>query len=311
MSTIQKLEKEKSRYRALVRENEKEIERLNQDLESLAAEFSDAATAFEDAEEEMKIKIEELESILQEQHLLKPNNKSTTSLASSLASTYSARHREASTSSSASALSKAHLTSLMAERDQALQSSEELSLIVAELNEKNHSLQERVLNLEREQESIKLQYVLERQQQQQEGSIRAFRDRTERLDRNGSPSPVSVTHEDLERTLNHKSSTSSSENMGGFRAEDTLATPRQSWSTVSSLQQPAVINQVRSGRQESTVIQQAKHIKFLEEKVAELQKAHDANSGGSPVLTSSASSPGSGLGIKHKASDPELSSISR
>ncbi|GJJ78918.1 hypothetical protein EMPS_11277 [Entomortierella parvispora] len=319
-ATIQRLEKEKSRYRALVRENEKEIERLSQDLESLASEFSDAATAFEDAEEEMKLKINELESILEERNLLKPSNKSTTSLASSLASSYSARHREGGLhpSSASSSATKAQLAALKTERDQALQSSEELSQIVAELNEKNHSLQEKVLNLEREQESIKLQHVLERQQQQQqqqEAHVRNFRDRTERLDRNGSPSPVGLIHEENEQTLRHKSSTSSSENLGGgFRPEDTLATPRQSWSTVSSVQQSSSAttplngtNQVRPGRHESTLIQQAKHIKFLEEKIAELQKANDAT-GGSPVLTTSASAgAGVGLGIQHKVSDSELS----
>ncbi|KAG0043772.1 hypothetical protein BGZ83_011056 [Gryganskiella cystojenkinii] len=316
MHMIQKLEKEKSRYRALVRENEKEIERLSQDLESLASEFSNAATAFEDAEEEMKLKITELESMLEEKNLLKPTNLSTTSLASSLASSYSTRHRDSTLqqSSAVTTASKAQLASLQAERDQALQSSEELSLIVAELNEKNHSLQERVLNLEREHESIKLQHVLERQQDGQATShIRTFRDRTERLDRNGSPSPVGQIEDGTaERSLRHKSSTSSSEMGGGFRAEDTLATPRQSWSTASSVQPPVqtvsgtTASPVRpsGGRQESTIIQQAKHIKFLEERLSELQKVVDAN-GGSPVLMSSASNVG--LGIQHKASDPEMS----
>lgn len=330
---IQKLEKEKARYRALVRENEKEIERLSEDLESLASEFSNAATAFEDAEEEMKARITELESIVEGR---KPavglgvtlnNNLSTTSLASSIASSFSARHREGATTNSAlhpsSASTKAQVTALKAERDQALQSSEELSLIVADLNEKNHHLQERLLNLEREQESDKLNHVLERQAQQEE--IRALRERAERQDRNASPSPVGSLHHDddlrssvlHDRILRHKSSTSSDAFGGnGMRGEDSLATPRQSWSTVASQQQQQqqgqAGSQVRAGRHESTLIQQAKHIKLLEERIAELQA-----SGGSPSLLAdsrrgSLSSPaiaqaaGVGLGIHHKASDSDM-----
>lgn len=330
---IQKLEKEKARYRALVRENEKEIERLSEDLESLASEFSNAATAFEDAEEEMKARITELEAIVEGR---KPavglgvtlnNNLSTTSLASSIASSFSARHREGATTNSAlhpsSASAKAQVAALKAERDQALQSSEELSLIVADLNEKNHHLQERLLNLEREQESDKLNHVLERQAQQEE--IRALRERAERLDRNASPSPVGSLHHDddlrssvlHDRILRHKTSTSSDAFGGtGMRGEDSLATPRQSWSTVASQQQQQqqgqAGSQVRAGRHESTLIQQAKHIKLLEERIAELQ-----GSGGSPSLLAdsrrgSLSSPaiaqsaGVGLGILPKASDSDM-----
>ncbi|KAF9133050.1 hypothetical protein BGW39_010740 [Mortierella sp. 14UC] len=324
--TIQRLEKEKARYRALVRENEKEIERLSEDLESLASEFSNAATAFEDAEEEMKARITELENILEAK---KPtgiaatlsNNLSSISLASSIASSYTARNREGTTANSASLSSsaKAQLAALKTERDQALQSSEKLSLIVADLNEKNHHLQERLLNLEREQESNKLNHVLERQAQQEE--IRALRERAERLDRNASPSPIGSHHHDddlrsstnvHERVLRHKSSTSSEAYGGnGLRGEDSLATPRQSWSTTASQQQSQPSSQIRAGRHESTLIQQAKHIKLLEERLAELQ-----GSGGSPLLLAdsrrgSLSSPalahgGVGLGIHHKASDPEM-----
>ncbi|KAF9139383.1 hypothetical protein BGX30_008019 [Mortierella sp. GBA39] len=330
---IQKLEKEKARYRALVRENEKEIERLSEDLESLASEFSNAATAFEDAEEEMKARITELETIVEDQ---KPaaglgaslnNNLSTTSLASSIASSFSTRHREGATTNSAShppsASAKAQVASLKAERDQALQSSEELSLIVADLNEKNHHLQERLLTLEREQESDKLNQVLERQAQQEE--IRVLRERAERQDRNASPSPVGSHHYDddmrssvlHDRILRHKTSTSSDAFGGaGLRGEDSLATPRQSWSTVASQQQQQqqgqAGSQVRAGRHESTLIQQAKHIKLLEERISELQA-----SGGSPSLLAdsrrgSLSSPaivqaaGVGLGIHHKASDSDM-----
>ncbi|KAG0200966.1 hypothetical protein BGX33_010661 [Mortierella sp. NVP41] len=323
---IQRLEKEKARYRALVRENEKEIERLSQDLESLASEFSNAATAFEDAEEEMKARITELESILESKKSVGigaslGNNMSTTSLASSIASSYSTRQREGTNGashppSSVSASTKAQVATLKAERDQAIQSSEELSLIVADLNEKNHHLQERLLNLEREQESSKLNHVLERQAQQEE--IRMLRERAERLDRNASPSPIGSYHHDddlrgtsvHERILRHKTS-SSSDAMGGgaMRGEDSLATPRQSWSTTASQQQQPN-SQVRAGRHESTLIQQAKHIKLLEERIAELQ-----GSGGSPLqfadsrrgsLSSPAIAGSVGLGIHHKSSDPEL-----
>ncbi|KAF9547523.1 hypothetical protein EC957_008360 [Mortierella hygrophila] len=330
---IQKLEKEKARYRALVRENEKEIERLSEDLESLASEFSNAATAFEDAEEEMKARITELETIVEDQKSVPglgaslKNNLSTTSLASSIASSFSTRHREGATTNSAShppsASAKAQVASLKAERDQALQSSEELSLIVADLNEKNHHLQERLLNLEREQEADKLNQVLERQAQQEE--IRVLRERAERQDRNASPSPVGSHHydDDLrssvlhDRILRHKTSTSSDAFGGaGLRGEDSLATPRQSWSTVASQQQQQqqgqAGSQVRAGRHESTLIQQAKHIKLLEERISELQA-----SGGSPSLLAdsrrgSLSSPaivqaaGVGLGIHHKASDSDM-----
>ncbi|KAF8981072.1 hypothetical protein BGZ46_003309 [Entomortierella lignicola] len=306
-STIQKLEKEKARYRALVRENEKEIERLSQDLESLASEFSNAATAFEDAEEEMRAKITELEALLEDKNINKPNNLSSTSLASSLASNYSARNRE----SASSEAQKAQLTSLKAERDQALQSSEELSAIVAELNEKNHSLQERLLSLEREQESLKLQHVLERQTQQEE--IRVLRDRAERLDRNASPSPMGFHNDDdknisvHERLLRRKSS-SLSEHLAN-RGEDSLATPRQSWSTTAStLVSPG--GPVRNGRHESTLILQAKQIKLLEDRIAELQ-----GSGGSPMgeangnkITSFATA--FDQSIQHKMSDPELARLS-
>ncbi|KAG0284039.1 hypothetical protein BGZ96_011604 [Linnemannia gamsii] len=330
---IQKLEKEKARYRALVRENEKEIERLSEDLESLASEFSNAATTFEDAEEEMKARITELEAIVEGRKptaglgaSLNNNNLSTTSLASSIASSFSTRHREGATANSAlhpsSASTKAQVTALKAERDQALRSSEELSLIVADLNEKNHHLQERLLDLEREQESNKLSHVLERQAQQEE--IRVLRERAERLDRNASPSPVGSHHHDddlrssvlQERILRHKTSTSSDAFGGaGMRGEDSLATPRQSWSTVASQQQQQQQGSgspVRAGRHESTLIQQAKHIKLLEERISELQA-----SGGSPLLLAdsrrgSISSPaiagaaGVGLGIHHKSSDSDM-----
>ncbi|KAF9283797.1 hypothetical protein BGZ68_005086 [Mortierella alpina] len=341
MPVIQRLEKEKARYRAIVRENEKEIERLSLDLESLASEFSNAATTFEDAEEEMKARIAELESALQERNVsmvnVKPNNLSSTSLASSIASTFSARNRDsaalhpssAAAVTGATALSKAQLSSLKAERDQAVESSEKLSLIVAELNEQNHSLQERLLNLEKEQESMKLQHVLERQAQQEE--LRAARERAERLDRNAnSPSPVGHHHqtrpEDEEkisgahdRGLRHHSSISSDHFAGVGRGEDTLATPRQSWSTIASTSQPNSQpgSQIRAGRHESTLIQQAKQIKQLEERIAELQ-AH----GGAPMspqegsnshhrIASSASISGVGavgLGIQHKSSDQDLAS---
>jgi DNA repair exonuclease SbcCD ATPase subunit len=330
---IQKLEKEKARYRALVRENEKEIERLSEDLESLASEFSNAATTFEDAEEEMKARITELEAIVEGRKSavglgvsLNNNNLSTTSLASSIASSFSTRNREGATANSAlhpsSASTKTQVAALKAERDQALQSSEELSLIVADLNEKNHHLQERLLDLEREQESNKLNHVLERQAQQEE--IRVLRERAERLDRNASPSPVGSHHHDddlrssvlQERILRHKTSTSSDAFGGaGLRGEDSLATPRQSWSTVASQQlqqQQQAGSPVRAGRHESTLIQQAKHIKLLEERIAELQA-----SGGSPLLLAdsrrgSISSPaiagaaGVGLGIHHKSSDSDM-----
>ncbi|KAF9575552.1 hypothetical protein EC968_002488 [Mortierella alpina] len=342
MPVIQRLEKEKARYRALVRENEKEIERLSLDLESLASEFSNAATTFEDAEEEMKARIAELESALEERNIsmvnIKAKNLSSTSLASSIASTFSARNRDSAAlhPSSAAAVvgaatpSKAQLLSLKAERDQAVESSEKLSLIVAELNEQNHSLQERLLNLEKEQESMKLQHVLERQAQQEE--LRAIRERAERLDRNAnSPSPIghhhqTRVHEDEEkvsgvfdRGLRHHSSISSDHFAGIGRGEDSLATPRQSWSTVASTSQPNSQpgSQIRAGRQESTLIQQAKQIKQLEERIAELQAY-----GGAPMspqegpnghhrIASTASVSGVGpvgLGIQHKSSDQDLSS---
>ncbi|KAF9190774.1 hypothetical protein BGZ50_009825 [Haplosporangium sp. Z 11] len=325
---IQKLEMEKARYRALVRENEKEIARLSQELETLASEFTDTATMFEDAEEELKTRITELETILAEKNLDKPNNMSSTSLAPSIASTQSTHNRESaqhvsSATATAPAATKAQISALKAERDQAVQTSVELSQIVAELNEKNHSLQERLLNLEREQESIKLQHVLECQAQQDE--IRTLKDRAERLDRNASPSPVGqhhLRHQEEEergnnvheRILNHKLSTSSDQFVSN-RGEDSLATPRQSWSTTASstLQHQSSI-QARGGRHESTLIQQAKHIKLLEERIAELQ-----SSGGSPMtpgeapshqihrMTSSASTASAvGLGIQHKSSDQEL-----
>ncbi|CAO3568270.1 unnamed protein product [Mortierella alpina] len=342
MPVIQRLEKEKARYRAIVRENEKEIERLSLDLESLASEFSNAATTFEDAEEEMKARIAELESALAERDVsmvnVKANNLSSTSLASSIASTFSTRNRDSAAlhPSSAAAvtggavLSKSQLVSLKAERDQAVESSEKLSLIVAELNEQNHSLQERLLNLEKEQESMKLQHVLERQAQQEE--LRSIKERAERLDRNAnSPSPVGLhhqtrVHEDEERVpgafdrgLRHHSSISSDHFAGTGRGEDTLATPRQSWSTVASMSQPNSQpgSQIRAGRHESTLIQQAKQIKQLEERIAELQ-AHGAvpmspqeGPNGHHRIASSASISGVGpvgLGIQHKNSDQDLSS---
>ncbi|KAG0261569.1 hypothetical protein BG011_000907 [Mortierella polycephala] len=323
---IQKLEMEKARYRALVRENEKEIARLSKDLETLASEFTDTATMFEDAEEDLKSRITELEAILEEKNLGKPSNTSSTSLATSIASTQSTHnHENAQHASSATvpAATKAQISTLKAERDQALETSEELSQIVAELNEMNHSLQERLLNLEREQESIKLQHVLEGQAQQDE--IRTLKDRAERLDRNASPSPMGQHHHRHqeeeergtnmhERILNHKLSTSSDQ-FASNRGEDSLATPRQSWSTTaSSTLQHQSSTQARGGRHESTLIQQAKHIKLLEERIAELQ-----SSGGSPMstgegpshqihrMTSSASTASAvGLGIQHKSSDQEL-----
>ncbi|KAG0324158.1 hypothetical protein BGZ99_002166 [Dissophora globulifera] len=282
---IQRLEKEKARYRALVRENEKEIERLSQDLESLASEFSDAATAFEDAEEEMKARITELESLLGEKNISRPNNLSTTSLASSLASNFSGRRRDGGLHPS-SALNNAQLSALKAERDQALQSSEELSSIVAELNEKNHSLQERLLHLEREQESIKLQHIIERQEQ----------------DRNLTPSPVSA-NQDEEKAVNRheRKPSSSSDQFANSRAEDSLMTPRQSWSTNAPVQ-PQPTSQARNGRHESTLIQQAKQIKMLEERIAELQGNGGPLSPGVPPTPTSVF----GLGIHDKNSDPEL-----
>ncbi|KAF9919665.1 hypothetical protein FBU30_010681 [Linnemannia zychae] len=305
--TIQRLEKEKARYRALVRENEKEIERLSQDLESLASEFSTAATAFEDAEEEMKARITELEAIVggksSASGLGLNNNLSSTSLASSIAS----RHRDG-------APNKTQIAALKTERDQALQSSEELSSIVAELNEKNHNLQERLLNLEREQEADKLNHILERQAQQEE--IRVLRERAERLDRNSSPSPLGHHYDDdlrsasvHERILRHKSSTSSDAYGGnGLRGEDSLATPRQSWSTATSNPQQQPGSQIRAGRHESTLIQQAKHIKMLEERIAELQGAPFSPIGDSRrgSLSSPAIAASIGLGIQRKNSDSDM-----
>ncbi|KAF9433491.1 hypothetical protein BGZ76_009395, partial [Entomortierella beljakovae] len=292
-STIQKLEKEKSRYRALVRENEKEIERLSQDLESLASEFTDAATIFEDAEEEMKAKITELESLLEGKGIAKHANPSTTSLASSIASGDSVHNHDSTLASSSVGL-KTQLTSLKAERDQAVQSSEELSSIVAELNEKNHTLQEKLLSLEREQESLKFDH------QSQQDEMRILKDKAERLDRNASPSPMGSQYNDddkernmsvHERILRRKSSSASDQFAN--RAEDSLATPRQSWSTTASQ-----ASQARTGRHESTIILQAKHIKFLEERILELQ-----GSGGSPSMEVNRAI---GLGIHHKSSDPEM-----
>ncbi|KAI7818011.1 hypothetical protein BC939DRAFT_464061 [Gamsiella multidivaricata] len=256
----------------------------------------------------MKARITELETLLEEKDAVKPNNLSSTSLASNNSNLHPS-----------SATTAAQLTSLKAERDQALQSSEELSSIVAELNEKNHSLQERLLTLEREQESIKLQHVLEQQAQQDE--IRTLKDRAERLDRNASPSP----HDDdrivamHERILRHKTSTSSDQLVNG-KAEDSLATPRQSWSTTASGSQQLGN---RAGRHESTLIQQAKQIKMLEEKIAELQAANGAgessptandnnsNNNGShgQKVPPSASTLAIGLGIMHKSSDPELTRL--
>ncbi|KAG0334155.1 hypothetical protein BG000_008585 [Podila horticola] len=319
---VRKLEAELSRYRALVRENEREIKRLNDDLEMLASEFSNAATAFEDAEEEMKAKITDLEQFLEEKNLarLTKNNASSVSLASSLASSYTTKNREGglhpSTSSTSLSTSKTQqqqqMEVLKSERDQALQSSEELSLIVAELNEKNHSLQERLFTLEREHESVKLQYVLESQSQQDE--LRTLKDRAERQDRS-SPSLAMLAsardgHEDerasvvYERILRHKSSTSS-ENFGiQTRPEDTLATPRQSWSTTAtnSTSQPG--SQIRPGRHESTLIQQAKQIKLLEEKIAEMQKQQESSSSTDGATSSNI---GLGIGIHRKYSEPDLS----
>ncbi|KAG0204908.1 hypothetical protein BGX28_003287 [Mortierella sp. GBA30] len=321
LPTIQRLEKEKARYRALVRENEKEIERLSVDLESLASEFSNAATAFEDAEEEMKARITELESILEEKNAsdgmasMKVNNLSSSSIASSLAAAHSSRNHDSSTlhpssaAESATAAPSQQLSSLKAERDQAIQSSEELSLIVAELNEKNHSLQERLLNLEREQESMKLKHVLEQQAQQEE--LRALRDRAERLDRNAnSPSPIAHhhharLHEDDERVhdrnLRHISN-SSDQFIGLGRGEDSLATPRQSWSTIASTSQQTSSSQpgsqIRAGRHESTLIQQAKQIKMLEERIAELQSGGGTPPAGPPAPSASASA-GEGGGVYH------------
>ncbi|KAG0026079.1 hypothetical protein BGZ81_006651 [Podila clonocystis] len=319
---VRKLEAELSRYRALVRENEREIKRLSDDLEMLASEFSNAATAFEDAEEEMKAKITDLEQFLEEKNLtrLSNNNASSVSLASSLASSYTTKNREGglhpSTSSTSLSTSKAQqqeqLAVLKSERDQALQSSEELSQIVAELNEKNHSLQERLLTLEREHESVKLQYVLESQSQQDE--LRTLKDRAERLDRS-SPSLAMLAsardgHEDekanvvYERVLRHKSSTSS-ENFGiQTRPEDTLATPRQSWSTntTNSTSQPG--SQIRAGRHESTLIQQAKQIKMLEERIAEMQKSQESSSSTDGAASSNI---GLGIGMQRMNSEPDLS----
>lgn len=320
---VRKLEAELSRYRALVRENEREIKRLSDDLEMLASEFSNAATAFEDAEEEMKAKISDMEQFLEEKNLtrMSHNNGSSVSLASSLASSYTTKNRECglhpSTSSTSLSTNKTQqqqqLATLKSERDQALQSSEELSLIVAELNEKNHSLQERLLTLEHEHESAKLQHVLEKQSQQNE--LRTLKDRAERLDRS-SPSLTMLAsardgHEDerasvvYERILRHKSSTSS-EGFGQINPEDTLATPRQSWSTTTtnSTSQPG--SQIRTGRHESTLIQQAKQIKLLEERIAEMQKQQESSS--STDGANALSSPNIGLGIiQRKNSEPDLS----
>ncbi|KAF9580607.1 hypothetical protein BGW38_002675, partial [Lunasporangiospora selenospora] len=326
---VQKLEKEKARYRALVRENESEIERLTQELESLANEFTSAATIFEDAEEEMKAKIIELETLLAERSIAnKPTNLSSTSLASSLVSTYSARNRESGGLHPSSApSSKAQIETLTAERDQAFQSSDELSLIVADLNEKNHSLQERLATLEREQESVKLQQLLERQSLQDE--IRILKERAERLDRS-SPSPLGATihgqnlSEEEQKILRHKASTS--DVYVNSQGEDSLATPRQSWSTTASVQQGGSVSstQTRAGRHESTIIQQAKHIKILEERLADLQQQKTSGQGraspaeydsqgrnsisGHRPSTSISSSTGQGLGfgIQHKPSDSDL-----
>ncbi|KAF9336042.1 hypothetical protein BG006_009933, partial [Podila minutissima] len=320
---VRKLEAELSRYRALVRENEREIKRLSDDLEMLASEFSNAATAFEDAEEEMKAKITDLEQFLEEKNLTRLtnlNNTSSVSLASSFASSYTTKNREGDLHPSASSTSlstsktqqQRQLALLMSERDQALQSSEELSLIVAELNEKNHSLQERLLTLEHEHESSKLQHVLESQSQQDE--LRTLKDRAERLDRS-SPSLAMLAsardgHEDerasvvYERILRHKSSTSS-ENFGiHTKPEDTLATPRQSWSTTTtnSTSQPG--SQIRAGRHESTLIQQAKQIKLLEEKIAEMQKQQESSTSTDGGASSNV---GLGIGIQRQNSEPDIS----
>ncbi|KAG0338597.1 hypothetical protein BG005_003666, partial [Podila minutissima] len=320
---VRKLEAELSRYRALVRENEREIKRLSDDLEMLASEFSNAATAFEDAEEEMKAKITDLEQFLEEKNLTRLtnlNNTSSVSLASSLASSYTTKNREGGLHPSASSTSlstsktqqQQQLAVLKSERDQALQSSEELSLIVAELNEKNHSLQERLLTLEHEHESSKLQHVLESQSQQEE--LRTLKDRAERLDRS-SPSLAMLAsardgHEDerasvvYERILRHKSSTSS-ENFGiHTKPEDTLATPRQSWSTTTtnSTSQPG--SQIRPGRHESTLIQQAKQIKLLEEKIAEMQKQQESSTSTDGAAPSNV---GLGIGIQRKNSESDMS----
>ncbi|KAI8354518.1 hypothetical protein B0O80DRAFT_60927 [Mortierella sp. GBAus27b] len=283
-SVIQKLEQEKARYRALVRLNEKEIERLNQDLEALANDFMKAAADSEDAEDEMRARIAELEALVDERNS-KPNNLSSTSLNRLQAS--SGSHQ-------------AQLTTLKAERDEALKSSEQLSAIVAELNEQNHTLQEKFFTLERDHESLKLQQVMESQAYQDE--IRGLRERADRMDRNGSPSPVGGLHhlDDVERVLRHKASYSSE-----HRGEDSLATPRQSWNTTASTSQHANANaQGRPGRHESTLIQQAKYIKMLEEKVAELQ---GGSNGDGPKFTPLASAAALGLNIHHKSSDPELS----
>ncbi|KAF9419822.1 hypothetical protein BGZ94_009315 [Podila epigama] len=339
-AAVRKLEVELSRYRALVRENEKEIKRLNDDLESLANEFSNAATAFEDAEEEMKAKISELEQFLEEKNLVRLKNDgvntSSVSIASSLASSYTAKNREGTLlppSSSSTSLSNGkslqhqqqQLQVLKNERDQALQSSEELSLIVAELNEKNHSLQERLLNLEREHESAKLQHMLERQAQQDE--LRSLKDRAERLDRS-SPSLAMLASANrdggggdderassvYERILRHKSSTSS-DHFGGLnnsynnaqgRGEDSLATPRVSWSTSSASMASQPNSQIRAGRHESTLIQQAKQIKLLEERIAELQQQGGNHHHQQHHASSPSSSPVIGLGIQHRSSDPDL-----
>ncbi|KAF9210787.1 hypothetical protein BGZ59_008933 [Podila verticillata] len=273
---VRKLEAELSRYRALVRENEREIKRLSDDLEMLASEFSNAATAFEDAEEEMKAKISDMEQFLEEKNLtrMSHNNASSVSLASSLASSYTTKNREGGLHPSVSSTSlstnktqqQEQLAALKNERDQALQSSEELSLIVAELNEKNHSLQERLLTLEREHESAKLQHVLETQSQQDE--LRTLKDRAERLDRS-SPSLAMLAsardgHEDERASV------------------------------------------IRAGRHESTLIQQAKQIKLLEERITEMQKQQESSS--STDGTNALSSPNIGLGIiQRKNSEPDLS----
>ncbi|KAF9977018.1 hypothetical protein BGZ73_007226 [Actinomortierella ambigua] len=269
---IQRLEKEKARYRALVRENEKEIQRLTVELELIADEFSTAASAFEEAEDDMKARIEELEKTINAKGLLMPaNNGSSTSLL------LNGVRKEFTVPSPI----KAQIATLKDERDQALKSTEELSTIVADLNEKNHSLQEKLVVLQREQESMKVQHVLE---------VQALRDRLERAESavgnhssaRGSPVLGAGGSEDdrggvFERILRHRASHSSTH--GG---EEMLATPRQSWSTTASSTLPSAggtssvtgSSQVRAGRHESTLVQQAKHIKQLEERLSELQNAH-------------------------------------
>ncbi|KAG0259834.1 hypothetical protein DFQ27_003872 [Actinomortierella ambigua] len=271
---IQRLEKEKARYRVLVRENEKEIQRLTVELELIADEFSTAASAFEEAEDDMKARIEELERTVNAKGLMLPaNNGSSTSLL------LNGVRKEFTVPSPI----KAQIATLKEERDQALKSSSELSTIVADLNEKNHSLQEKLVMLQREQESIKVQHILE---------VQALRDRLERAESavvasghasaRGSPVPGAGGSEDdrmgvFERILRHRASLSSTH--GG---DEMLATPRQSWSTTASSTLPSGGgsgsgtggSQVRAGRHESTLVQQAKHIKQLEERLSELQNAH-------------------------------------